>query len=502
VEPARLVSEGQARGHVLLVGTDGTLWRTTDRGRSWHEAAGLGGAVRDVSVSEQSPRRLLAVVAPASKLPSLPVGLPVLPGNGLYASTDGGASFSEVPGAVGLAVTSALVDAGQPSRWWLGVAGAAGGLFVSEDAGSTFTPVATGSVTGLATSRLAGGGSELVAATTDGLLVTRDGGRSVVRHLRGTSLSGLALEWQHPSAAMLLGTRVRRTSNTGVSDRDQSVGLPAACGPSYLRRDRSVPSVFLVDCADGSTWRYRSDGTDLTSTDMPDGSGGSLAPPLGGPQPVRMRELARHSLPVPGSRQDGSIASDGQVLYYADQVHKGVVHRMVARTGAELPDLSTGLKHPVGHLAYDANRDHLLMLDVALVVWDLPLSGGRPVRLFHAPLSGYSEEDDEQSAKDGGRTFYGAMSYDSATDMLLFANDGSDGFTEYDRLGHLRHDCPQLNLQSVVRLGTNPAYEASIAGMVATGDGLVYVEAEDDSTVIRIDRSCRVLATFEHEYYS
>jgi hypothetical protein len=502
-EPARLIASGLPSGHALLVGKDGSLWRTADRGRGWARAEGLGGAVRDVSADEQRAGHLLAVVSPKPVLPALPLDPPAPAGSALYESTDEGRSFTAVAGASGLPATAALLDAGQPSRWWLGTGGPAGALLVSEDAGTTFTPVSAGAVTGLASSRLAGGGSELMAATSDGLRVTRDGGQSVAQHLKGTPLAGVALEWQHPSAAMLLTTSVLRTSNTGVTSRPQAAGLPASCNPSDLRRDRSIPSVFLVSCADGSTWRYRSDGTDLTATDMPDGSGAGLAPPLAAPVPVKMRELGRWKLPEPGTRRDGSIASDGTVLFYADKGQKGVVHRMVARTGKPLPDLRTGMKHAVGHLAYDANRDQLLMLDSALVVWELPLRNGRLRKLFHAPLSGYSEEDDEQSSNDNGTLFYGAMSYDSATDHLLFANDGSDSFVEYDRAGHQQRECASLGLANVVpvRLGGG-TYESSIAGLVATGDGLVYVEAEDDSTVVRIDRSCRVLATFQHEYFS
>ncbi len=503
-DPAGLVAAGLAGGQAILVGKDGSAWSTRDRGRTWTRATGLSGAVREVTTSDATAGRVLAVVTAEASGPALPVPLPVpvALSSTLYVSSDGGRSFSAVQGATGLNATMATFDAGLPSRWWLGVEGTAGGLFVSEDEGGTFTPVASGSVTGLATSRVAGGGSELVATTADGVLITRDGGRSVRKSLTGTAYTGVALEWKHPSAGLLLTGNVRRTSDNAVSVRGQSDGLPTDCGPSNLRRDRSTPSVFLLGCSDGSTWRYRSDGTDLTSADLPDAGGTTQTPRVFAPPPIPMRELARHSLPVPGSRQDGSIASDGEILYYTDQAERGVVHRMVARTGKGLPDLNIGLKRPVGHLAYDANRDHLFLLDVALVVWDVPLAGGPPLKLFHAPLSGVSEEDDERSADNGGRVFYGAMTYDSATDRLLFGNDGADSFTEYDRAGHERNNCPVLGLENVVSLGNNPTYEASIAGMVATGDGLVYIEAEDDSSVIRVDRSCRVLTTFQHERFN
>jgi hypothetical protein len=95
------------------------------------------------------------------------------------------------------------------------------------------------------------------------------------------------------------------------------------------------------------------------------------------------------------------------------------------------------------------------------------------------------------------------MSFDSATDRLLFANDASNTFVEFDREGHQHNVCSDLDLQDliVVQGGFGPDH-ASIAGLVGTGDGFVYVETEDDSTVVRVDRSCHVLAAFVHEQFS
>jgi len=499
--PARLVTAGLPAGHVLLLGKDGSLWSSTDRGRDWVRASGITGAVRDVSADETVPSHLLAVVAPSSA--AAPVPLPVtLPASGtetLYESRDGGRSFTAVAGATGLAVTSATVDAGSTSRWWLGVGGPAGGLYVSSDSGSTFTPVARGDVRALATSTLAGGGSEVVAATADGLLVSRDGGNTVATKLAGSPLTAVSLEWHHPSAAMLLGSGVRRTSDGGGTARGATAGLPAACGATDLRRDRSVPSVYLVSCADGSTWRYRGDGTDLTATDAPDdGSGGTLLPAAPLPS-TPMRALRRLRITNSRSTADGAIAFDGTVLYYTDFNLAGRVHRMLASSGVALPDLRIGVRRPIGHIAYDANRDALVVLDKAFVVWSVSLRTGAVTRLFHAPLSGQSEDDDAKTNQ-----FYGSMSYDSATDRLLFANDQSDSFYEYDRDGRERHACPSLGLPTLITVnGSNgTGNRASIAGLVATGDGLVYVEAEDDSTVVRIDRSCHVLAQFTHEFFT
>lgn len=496
-EASRLVTSGLGGSQAVLLGKTGGLWTTVDRGASWQAATGLTGQVRDLVADEQSAGRLYAVVSQSQTLP-LPVLLPVGSEAGLYASTDGGRSFEAVVGARALAVTAVVPDAGVPGRLWLGVGGPAGGMFLSDDAGRTFTRAAGGDVTDLASARLLGGGSQVVAATRDGILVSRDAGRTVTPRLVGTAFTEVGLEWEHPSALMLLASTARRSSDTGASARGQAFGLPDGCAPRDLRRDRSVPSVFLVGCADGATWRYRSDGTDLTDTDRLDGQDVTQVPGVSFMKPTPMRLLRRHKLPSAGGVEDGSIAFDGSILYYTDRKQEGTIHRMLASTGAGLPDLRTGVPRGIGHLAYDANRDHLVVLDRALMVWDVDVDTGKAVKLFHAPLSGRTAEEDENS---GGQFFYGAMSFDSATDRLLFANDGADGFAEYDREGRERNNCASLGLQNIIILGAGESSgHASIAGLVATGDGLVYVEAEDDRTVVRIDRSCHVLATFQHEY--
>ena len=493
-EALSLTAENLRPGQVFLVGKDGSLYRTVDRGLTWVRSAGING-VRQLVTDQTTADRVFALTTPTTT--PLPVSLPVSPDQTVSVSTDGGRTFSGVTATVGLAVSAMVPDAGVPSRWWFGISGPAGGLFVSPDAGSTLTRAAGGDVRALVSSRLAGGGSEVLAATGDGLLLSRDGGNSVAKRLTGTAFTDLALEWNHPSAALLASSSVRRTSDTGAHERGQSEGLPPTCAAGDLRHDRSIPSVFLTTCADGSTYRYRSDGTDLSSTDEPDGS--TVTPVTGvfGVNPTPMRELARVVVPVPGSRQDGSIAFDGSALYYTDGEDPGIIRRVSSRTGRPLPDIRTTITRGFGHVAYDANRDALIVLDRALVVWEVAIPSGRATKLFHSPLSGSTEEQDSQDPN--GTFYYGSMTFDSATDRLLFASDADSGFVEYDRTGHQTGGCSSLNLQ-VIRIsgGATP----TIAALVATGDGQVYVEEEDDSTVARVDRSCHVLAGFSHESFS
>ena len=501
VEPRRLVTAGLESDNAVLLPAGEGLLLTTDRGRSWQTATGLPGTVVDVSASENDAATLYAVVR-HSDAPSLPATLPVTvsPGTSVYTSKDGGKTFSALNGAAGLQATAIVADPAVPGRLWLAVDGVAGGLFVSTDSGSTFIRKHGAAVRALAVSRLAGGGSEVIAATSTGFLVSRDGGNTVSERSTSLDATGLALEWDHPSALLALaGHSVVRSATTGNTVKGQSENLPADCDPTDLRRDRSVPSVFLVTCADATTWRYRSDGTDLSATDTRDGTTALVPTTSIGPA-TRMRELARIKLSDRGSGQDGSIAFDGTLLYYADEKQPGLLHRQLARTGSDVGDLQTKVPYGILQIAYDANRHHMFAVDVRFRLWDINLLDGSVKKMFRSPAYGPSPDDEENDEANGG-SFPGTFSYDAATERFLFANDGDTGWREYDVDGQQHGGCVSTNLPVVVGINGSSS-EADIAGLVATGDGQVYVEAEDDATVLRMDRSCHVLAQFSHEYFS
>jgi hypothetical protein len=498
--PRRIVTAGLDGAALLLPDGDGLLL-TKDRGRTWHAATGLPGVVLDVTADENDTSTMYAVVR-HSDVPSLPAAVPVgvAAGTSVYTSRDGGLSFTGVSGAAGLQASSVAADPGAPGRLWLGVDGVAGGLFMSSDSGATFVRTAGGAVRALGVSRLAGGGSEVIAATSAGFLVSRDGGNTVSTRSPSVNATGLSLEWNHPSALMALTPGgVVRSATTGNTVKGQAEGLPSACTPTNLVRDRSVPSVFLVTCADATTWRYRSDGTDLTSTDSPDGTSSYIPNnTLGSATP--MRELARLKLTHRGSGQDGSIAFDGTLLYYADEKEPGLLHRQVARTGVDVGDLQTKVPYGILQIAYDANRHHMFAVDIRFRLWDINLLTGAVVRMFRSPAYGPSP-DDEENDEANGAPFPGTFSYDPSTERFLFANDADSGWVEYDYDGRKHSYCQSTNLPVVVTVSGTPG-TATIAGIVATGDGQVYVEAEDDATVLRMDRSCHVLAQFTHEYFS
>ncbi|MDT7536682.1 MAG: Sortilin, neurotensin receptor 3 [Actinomycetota bacterium] len=499
--PRRIITGGLPSDQALLLPEGEGLLLTKDRGRTWNAATGISGTVLDVIADQNDDSTLYAVVH-RNELPSVPapVTLPVSTGTSVYTSHDGGLTFTAVSGASGLQASAVAADPASPGRIWLGVDGVAGGLFVSTDSGVTFVRTAGGAVRSVGVSRLAGGGSEVIAATSAGFLVSRDGGNTISTRSASVDATGLALEWDHPSAFLALAAhQAIRSATTGNTVKPQSEKLPGDCDPKNLLRDRSIPSVFMVTCADGTTWRYRSDGTDLSATDSPDGTAALVPASTLGPS-TPMRELARVRLTNRGSGQDGSIAFDGTLIYYADEKEPGLLHRQVARTGAGLPDLQTKVPYGIMQIAYDANRHHMFAVDTRYRLWDIDLRTGAVVRMFKSPAYGPSPNNDENDESNGA-SFPGTFTYDPATQRFLFASDGDSGWVEYDVTGQQRASCQSTSFPVTVSIG-GTAGPATIAGMVATGDGQVYVEAEDDATVLRMDRSCHVLAAFSHEYFS
>jgi hypothetical protein len=499
--PRRVMTAGFMSDQAVLLPEGEGLLLTKDRGHTWKAATGITGTVLEVTADENDASTLYAVVH-RNELPPVPapVTVPVSTGTSVFTSRDGGQTFTAVSGASGLQASAVAADPGSPGRLWLGVDGVAGGLFLSTDSGVTFVRTAGGAVRSLGVSRLAGGGSEVIAATSAGFLVSRDGGNTISTRSASVDATGLALEWDHPSAFLALAAhQVLRSATTGNTVKDQGEKLPGNCDAKDLVRDRSVPSVFMVVCADGSTWRYRSDGTDLSATDSPDGTSSIVPANTLGPSQA-MRELARVRLTNRGSGQDGSIAFDGTLIYYADEKEPGLLHRQVARNGAARPDLQTKVPRGIMQIAYDANRHHMFAVDTRFRLWDVNLADGSVVRMFKSPGYGPSPNSDENDSSDGA-SFPGTFTYDPATERFLFANDGDSGWVEYDYKGQQRANCQSTNFPVTVSIGGTTG-TATIAGMVATGDGQVYVEAEDDATVLRMDRSCHVLAQFSHEYFS
>jgi len=148
----------RANGTVVWAAGHEVLARSTDGGETWQDVRpdGLPGLdVHGFAVDPRDPKTLYAAIA----------------GQGLFRSTDGGASFSVVsreigPGVMALAVTpDGRILAGDMQQ----------GLFASADGGKTWKVTLQAGLMGLAVNPKE---PERIVATGPGILLSTDGGRT------------------------------------------------------------------------------------------------------------------------------------------------------------------------------------------------------------------------------------------------------------------------------------------------------------------------------------
>jgi hypothetical protein len=502
-ELVRPVMATLAQHNVALVvapSSGGGLLVSHDSGLTYAKATGLDG-VQVVSLrgDRLTSGRVYASVRRATTLPvAVPSQAPALPSSGpsIYVSNDFGGSWTPLPGSSAIASANIAVDAVSPNLVWTDNANAAGGVWLSDDSGSTFVskdPTATRDVD---TSALPGGGAIAVTATAKGVRSSRDGGNSWTATLDGENVHEVVFEHGHPSATMLVANgTVERSSDSAGSTRDQAKGLPQGCDPHGLTADATEVSTFLVVCAkDGRTYRYRSDGSDLDYVD--DGGPGDatlLFPEL---PHSEMELLAEHGLPADDDGQSGAVAFDGQLVYYTD-AHDGTrIHRIDASTGSAVPDLVVGFEKKIRGLAYNSLTHVLYVLDDSSVMYSVDIETGKATVLFDAT----------ENTQTGTNLGYASFTFDATIGMFRAVTDGGGVVYEVNTAGEVEGQCtmPQV---LVVRPANGAPPDASqsttgAAAVVSSGDGGVYVQMEDNATVVRFDRSCRPLAFFNHRDFS
>jgi photosystem II stability/assembly factor-like uncharacterized protein len=195
---------------VLLLGTHDGLFRSTDGGRTWASDV-LGG------------QDAMNLVGPGGQT------LWVAGHMVLAKSVDGGKNWRDVrpTGLPGLDVHGFASDPRNSRSLYAAIAGT--GLYRSTDGGNSFNVVSTdvgAAVMALAVMR---DGRILAGDMQQGLMISRDGGRTWARNLRA-QLMGLALDPTDPTRILASGPGVSLSTNGGGKWK-RVLDIPEGAGP-------------------------------------------------------------------------------------------------------------------------------------------------------------------------------------------------------------------------------------------------------------------------------
>lgn len=494
----RPVLGGLPAGRVALVRSAGGLLVSADDGRTFATAKGLDGVrVLTLRRDPTDQAKLYVTGRTGSPVPAgtLPPAVPPLPSAGpsMWSSTDFGVTWNPVAGSAAFAAANASVDESDPNLMW--AADATSGTWLSDSGGAAFVAKDPTPAYDVDTAALEGGGTVVLASTAKGLRRSVDGGDSWTDRLAGTNVRELVFETGHPAAFMMVAAgTIERSSDHGQHAHAEADGLPPGCDPRGLTADGSAPSTFLVTCgSDGRTYRYRDDGRDWGwIDDGSDNNGLGLAPRL---PHYGMDLLKQIDLPADEDGLSAAIAFDGQLVYYTDGHNAGVVHRIEARTGRRVSDLAVDVPSIAYGLTYDSLRHRLFVLSGHTTMYQVDLRTGKAKRMFVDPLNTFGY----------GATSY---SYDTAIGAFHAVFDGDGNLYEIDEQGHIMRQCSIPTALLYQRSDGGPpdigdgGATSGPSAVVASGDGGVYVQTEDDTTVVRLNRSCQPLATFAHRGFS
>lgn len=133
-----------AIGNLYAATPDRGVFRTTDGGKSWQKTLFKDtnvGAV-DVAIDPINSRIVYASLWATRRAPWYTYGPSNAPGGGLYKSTDGGATWSQLTSGLpteGFGRSGLAIAPSRPQRVYAVIDAKEGGLFRSDDAGATWT---------------------------------------------------------------------------------------------------------------------------------------------------------------------------------------------------------------------------------------------------------------------------------------------------------------------------------------------------------------------------
>ncbi|MGH2757031.1 MAG: WD40/YVTN/BNR-like repeat-containing protein [Actinomycetota bacterium] len=476
------------------------LYVSRDYGASFSAVKDLAGAeVMALTAAPNDPQILFAAARPVGELS---------PGI-LFKSSDFGNSWTPLPGALPINPRSIAVDAFDPDVVWASVPAegpdaALGGLWRSTNGGLNFTRVRQENIMDLDSALLAGGGTRIDAATAAGIIRSRDQGDSFRLVEQRAGVTALTHEKYAPEALMAVvgGTPVRSTNEGRTFERvTGGLGPTSGCTVSGLSRNTEFPSYFLlslVDCSSRGHFLYRSDGQDLMGLEQLGGDslGGTL---VASRKPrTEMQELRELPLAYPDDGSSGSVAFDGTFLYFTDNSSSNVIN-MMSPDGAPAGRIKLDSNYDIRSFTYDQRR-HALWAVMQLV----RTRGGNAPYVYRIDLQSHEVRQMFRSPFESAT----ALTYDATMDVLRsYQHHGYDVF-EIGLNGSILNECEVPGFPLDPNASTHPTRahpESSSPGFAAgtsAGNGMMYLQLEDDRSLYQVTRQCELVRVFEHRTFA
>jgi hypothetical protein len=432
----RSITPDPGRPARLYAGTDEGIFKSEDAGQSW-TASGLPGIrVQAIEIDAAHPGTLYAGTVTPAGVASL----------GIFKSTDGGASWAAInTGLIDpitdfspVDVRAISIDPAHPGTLLAGTRFSE--IFKSADGGATWQPVTLGgfniSLEVSAFARDPSDPSRVYAASTNGLLLSTDGGDSWTAYGdAGVSFFSLALDPATPStlfAGNITGYGALKSTDGGAHWNQVNANLPVNTGASgsfwplvlALAADPSQSSTLYAATYGNGLYRTTDGGTSWE----PAGTGiRSVFLAAVALSPGQSSTLYAGTL---GAGVFGSTDSGATWSSASAGINESIVSALVsdAATGSLYASTFGGVS--VTHDDGRSWQDSSLGLPVAPVA-ALALRPGAPSALYAGTLgSGLF------ASTDGGATWSAPAQAPSDTDITALTVDPSNPSTLYAGTGH------------------------------------------------------------------
>ncbi|HVF52629.1 MAG TPA: hypothetical protein VNC78_03375 [Actinomycetota bacterium] len=483
---------GNAASGLLVTRDFGTTFEEVERFR--------GFTVTALTPAPTDPQTVYA----AAGLSDSGAGTGPFPG-GLFKSTDFGATWTPLPGSAAIAATKIAIDPVNINIIWANSdpslrPGALGGLWMSTDGGTTFTRVNQEDVRDLDTAALQGA-ARVDVATPTGIQRSVDQGATFSVEADGRDVAAVAHEPFLPQVILAIIDGVpHRSIDQGATFEEETRGLSdiSGCDVVDLTRNDELTAYFILSvegCGAAGHYLYRNDGRDVLGDDyFSDGAGGGL---LAGRRPrLDMAILAEIPLPPPRSGSSGSVAFDGERLYYTERQNPNFIH-MMSPDGVGLGNIVVPPEFQLNFITYDQSTHSL---------WSV-IGGGfafnRPTYVYRIDLETHSVTQEFEHPLPGDAS----ISWDP--DLGVFRGYQHHGYEVYeiDRTGKIMNTCEVSGFPADPNVSLNPdrghpeSPSPGFASGIAVGHGNMYLQLEDDRTMYYVDRNCHLLSVMEHRRF-